>query len=309
MYSDKRNAATTIDLGITDSGVTTFDGRPILESVEGRDGDLLLTNVNGDSGQSSVFSAAVSKAFDNGIRVQLSYAYTDADDVNPMTSSTASSNYGNLATSNPLNPGVSSSDYEIPHRFTLNLGYTHEFFDGYDTRFNLFGEAYKGLPYSFTFDGGDSVFGDVNSNRSRQLLYVPLVNDPNVVYNMSADEISEFNDFIDSEGLKRGEISGRNTQNSDWFVKFNFKLTQEVPGFMEGHKGEAFFVIDNLTNLLNDDWGVLNKGPFVGAEMISVGTDDQGRYVYSGFNPNNANTTVQRDASLWELRVGVRYTF
>ncbi|WP_024611126.1 TonB-dependent receptor [Pseudoalteromonas sp. TB64] len=309
LYSDKRNAATTIDLGITDSGLTTFDGRPILESVEGRDGDLLLTNVNGDSGQSSVFSAAVSKAFDNGIRVQLSYAYTDADDVNPMTSSTASSNYGNLATSNPLNPGVSSSDYEIPHRFTLNLGYTHEFFDGYDTRFNLFGEAYKGLPYSFTFDGDDGVFGDVNSNRSRQLLYVPLVNDPNVVYNMSADEISEFNDFIDSEGLKRGEISGRNTQNSDWFVKFNFKLTQEVPGFMEGHKGEAFFVIDNLTNLLNDDWGVLNKGPFVGAEMISVGTDDQGRYVYSGFNPNNANTTVQRDASLWELRVGVRYTF
>ena len=310
LYTKKRDAATLMDQALTDSGTTTFDGRPILTSIEGRDGDLLLTNVNGDSGETSIISAAVSKAFDNGIKVQLSYAYTDADDVNPMTSSTASSNYGNLATSNPLDPGVSSSDYEIPHRFTLNLAYTHEFIDGYSTRFNLFGEAYKGLPYSFTFNGNDEdTFGDFNSNDSRQLLYVPLVNDPNVVYNMSADEINEFNEFIASEGLKRGEISGRNAQNSDWFVKFNFKLTQEVPGFMDGHKGEAFFVIDNLTNMLNDDWGVLKKGPFVGARMISTDIDDQGRYVYSNFNGNNASTTTQRDASLWEMRVGVRYTF
>ncbi|MDY6889942.1 MAG: hypothetical protein SVV88_20230, partial [Pseudomonadota bacterium] len=80
-------------------------------------------------------------------------------------------------------------------------------------------------------------------------------------------------------------------------------------GFMDGHKGEAFFVIDNLTNLLNDDWGVLKKGPFVGASMISTSIDEQGRYVYSGFNENNANTSVQSDASLWQMRVGVRYTF
>ncbi len=126
---------------------------------------------------------------------------------------------------------------------------------------------------------------------------------------MSAAEITEFNEFIASQGLKRGEIAGRNAQNADWFVKFNFKLTQEIPGFMDGHKGEAFFVIDNLTNMLNDDWGVLKKGPFVGSRMIETDIDAQGRYIYSDFNPNNANTTVQRDASLWEMRVGVRYTF
>ncbi|WP_076919694.1 TonB-dependent receptor [Pseudoalteromonas sp. SK18] len=309
LYTDKRDAATLQDIALRPTGEVSFDGRPLYESIEGRDGELLLTNVNGDSGSSSIISAAVSKAFDNGVSMQLSYAYTDADDVNPMTSSVASSNYGNLATSNPGNPGVASSDYEIPHRFTLNLGYKHEFFDGYNTRFNLFGEAYKGLPYSFTFNGSDSAFGDANSNRSRQLLYVPLENDPNVVYDMSADEINEFNDFIASEGLKRGEIAGRNQQNSDWFVKFNFKITQELPGFMDGHKGEAFFVIDNLTNMLNDDWGVLRKGSFVGNRMLKVKTNDQGQYVYSDFSARSAEQSVQRDASLWEMRVGVRYTF
>ncbi|MDN3486454.1 TonB-dependent receptor [Pseudoalteromonas sp. APC 3224] len=315
LYTDKRDAATLQDIALRPTGEVSFDGRPLYESIEGRDGELLLTNVNGDSGSSSIISAAVSKAFDNGVSMQFSYAYTDADDVNPMTSSVASSNYGNLATSNPGNPGVASSDYEIPHRFTLNLGYKHEFFDGYDTRFNLFGEAYKGLPYSFTYKSnrdtgaGDIQFGDDNSNGARQLLYVPLENDPNVVYNMSADEINEFNDFIASEGLKRGEITGRNQQNSDWFVKFNFKITQEVPGFMDGHKGEAFFVIDNLTNMLNDDWGVLRKGSFVGNKMVEVNINDQGQYVYSNFSARSAEQSVQRDASLWEMRIGVRYTF
>ena len=309
LYSKKKDAALMRDIALQDSGETTFDGRPIYESIEGRDGEYLLTNVSGDSGDSSVISLAVSKMFDNGVSVNFGYAYTDSDDVNPMTSSVAGSNYGNIALTDPGNPGVASSDYEIPHRFTMTLGYSHEFVDGFATRFNLYGEAYKGLPYSYTFDGSDDAWGDANWNGDRQLLYVPLENDPNVVYDMSADEINAFNDFIASNGLERGEITGRNAENSDWFVKFNFKVTQELPGFMDGHKGEAFFVIDNLTNLLNDDWGVLKKGPFVGASMISTTIDEQGRYVYSGFNENNANTSVQSDASLWQMRVGVRYTF
>ncbi|MEM5511508.1 TonB-dependent receptor [Pseudoalteromonas sp. AS84] len=318
LYSKKNDAATLVDLGLVNSGVTTFDGRPLYEGKDDtlnpgdtRSRDYLLTNVSGDSGDASVISLGISKQYDNGVNFSFGYAYTDSDDVNPMTSSVADSNYSNLALTDPGNPGVASSDYEIPHRFTMTLGYSHEFVDGFATRFNLFGEAYKGLPYSYVYNNSDNTFGDTNNYGfgSRQLLYVPLENDPNVVYDMSAAEINEFNDFIASEGLERGEIAGRNSQNADWFVKFNFKLTQELPGFMEGHKGEAFFVIDNLTNLLNDDWGVLKKGSFVGNRVISTSIDDDGRYVYSGFNSNNVGTTTENSASVWQMRVGVRYTF
>ncbi|WP_288984894.1 TonB-dependent receptor [uncultured Pseudoalteromonas sp.] len=318
LYSKKKDAATLVDLALKNSGNTTFDGRPLYVGVDDilnpgktRSRDYLLTNVDGDSGDSSVISLGISKQYDNGVNFSFGYAYTDSDDVNPMISSVADSNYSNLALTNPGNPGVASSDYEIPHRFTMTLGYTHEFVDGYATRFNLFGEAYKGLPYSYVYNSSDRAFGDVNNYGygSRQLLYVPLENDPNVVYDMSADEINEFNEFIASEGLKRGEITGRNSQNADWFVKFNFKLTQELPGFMEGHKGEAFFVIDNLTNLLNDDWGVLKKGSFVGNKVIKTSIDDEGRYVYSDFNSSNVGTTTESSASVWQMRVGVKYTF
>lgn len=310
LFTKRKDAAFLEDIALQDSVETTFDGRPILESKEGRSGDLLLTNVSGDSGESHVISAAMSKRFDNGISVQLAYAYTDSTDVNPMTSSVASSNYGNLATYDPTNPGAHTSDYEIPHRFTMTLGYTTELFDGYNTRFNLFSETYKGLPYSYTFDDSDyDVWGDSNSNGGRQLMYIPEVNDPNVVYDMTPEEVTEFNEWISAQGLARGEISGRNRQNADWFTKVNFKMTQELPGFMPGHKGEVFFVIDNLTNMLNDDWGVLKKGSFVGNSMVTVELDDQGRYVYSDFNPNNGKTATQSSASVWEMRVGVRYTF
>ena len=310
LFTKRKDAAFLEDIAYQDSGETTFDGRPILESKEGRRGDLLLTNVSGDSGESHVISAAMSKRFDNGISVQVAYAYTDSTDVNPMTSSVASSNYGNLATYDPTNPGAHTSDYEIPHRFTMTLGYTTELFDGYNTRFNLFSETYKGLPYSYTFDDRDNdVWGDNNSNGSRQLMYIPEVNDPNVVYDMTPEEVTEFNEWISAQGLERGEIVGRNSQNADWFTKVNFKMTQELPGFMPGHKGEVFFVIDNLTNMLNDDWGVLKKGNFVGNRMIKTSIDDQGRYVYSDFSPNNGKTATQSGASVWEMRVGVRYTF
>ncbi|MBE0456021.1 TonB-dependent receptor [Pseudoalteromonas prydzensis] len=323
LYTKRKDAAILKDLTLTtkldDEGNQLYapDGRPLYTNIQdplnpssSRKDDLLLTNVSGDSGEASIISAAMSKRYDNGVSLQVAYAYTDSTDVNPMQSSTAKSNYGNLATFDPMNPGARTSDYEIPHRFTIALGYTHEFFGGYNTRFNLFSETYKGLPYSYTFNESDEdTFGDRNSNGSRQLMYIPEVDDPNVVYNMSADEVNEFNQWISANGLERGEIAGRNRNNADWFTKVNLKVTQEVPGFMDGHKGEVFFVIDNLTNMLNDDWGVLKKGGFVSNRMITTSIDDEGRYVYSNFNPNNGKTATQSGASVWEMRVGVRYTF
>ncbi|MCG7534028.1 TonB-dependent receptor [Pseudoalteromonas sp. OOF1S-7] len=312
LFTDKQNSALIKDIGLTPSDKTTFDGRPVLEAHnpnDSRSGEYLLTNVSGPDGEAQTLSFSVAKRYDNGIDFTLSYAYTDSKDVNPMTSSTAGSNYGNLATSNPWNPGLATSDYEVPHRFTLQFGYKHEFVDGYATKFNLFGQASEGQPYSFLFSGSDRNWGDSSWNRNgRQLMYVPLENDPNVEYDMTPDELKEFNDFIAAEGLERGSIVGRNSANADWFVKFDFKVTQELPGFMDGHKGEVFFVIDNLTNLLNSDWGTMRKGKFVGNNVVKAALVD-GKYVFSDFNKDLVAPSIEEDVSVWEMRVGVKYTF
>jgi len=139
------------------------------------------------------------------------------------------------------------------------------------------------------------------------LLYVPLENDPNVVYGADFDKAA-FDAFVSAEGLTRGEITGRNAQNADWYTSFDLKINQEIPGFKDGHKGNAFFVIKNVGNMLNDDWGVMNQGQFVGNRMVGMSIED-GKYVYEDFNAGNEDQVYYKEASLWEMRIGVSYDF
>ncbi|MGO2477364.1 MAG: TonB-dependent receptor [Pseudoalteromonas sp.] len=298
LYTDKQDSAIFKNISYDQTG-TAPDGRPIYNGGS----DFLLTNVEGDDAYSHVLSLAMNKSFDNGIDLALSYAYTVSKDVSPMTSSVAFSNYHYVAVSDSENPGVATSNYEIPHRFTMSLGYSHELFDGYETKFNLFGQAQQTSPYSYGFDNSTYDLG--YNDASRQLLYVPTLDDSKVVYGADFDQAA-FNEWVESEGLTRGKINSRNSIDGDWWVTFDFKVEQEFMGFGDGQKGSAYFVIKNIGNMLNDDWGVLKSG----SSLQSAVTTEivNGQYVYTNFNdPVGASVDVK--PSLWEMRVGVKYTF
>lgn len=304
LISRKQDSA--IIRNLADEKVSTApDGRPVYDSVNhSRNSDLLLTNVDGNDAKSTIVSLSMNKSYDNGVKVSASYAYSDVKDVHPMTSSVAFSNYHNIAVVDPENPVLSTSNYEIPHRFTLSVSYSHEFIDGYQTKFSVFGQANEGRPYTYSFDSDTRGLGFNDS--SRQLLYVPLENDPLVVYGEDFD-LAAFNNFIESEGLKRGEIMGRNTLQSDWWVKFDLKIEQEFAGFSPDHKASAYLTIKNVGNLLNDDWGVLKQGSFLQGAVTATVTDDN-KYSYNEFNNPSPQSRVT-DPSLWEMKLGVRYKF
>lgn len=305
LYTDKKDAATYIEPSREITG-TGPDGRPV---YSGSNNTFLLTNVKGDSGDATTLSLAVSKEYDFGLDVSFAYAYNDSTDVNPMTSSVAGSNYANFATSDPNDPGVATSNYNIPHRFTMRLGYKQEFIDGYATRFSVFASANEGRGMSYTFsDDIDAYYGDDDTGGGRQLLYVPTANDANVVYGDGFD-LDAFNAFIASEGLSRGKIAGRNATNGDWWTKVDVRISQELPAFAEGHRASAFFVIENLGNLLNDDWGVLRQGNFVSESVVEASVNDEGQYVYEAFYGADQRESFSTAASLWEIRVGVSYRF
>ncbi|MFT6257888.1 MAG: outer membrane receptor for ferrienterochelin and colicin [Cellvibrionaceae bacterium] len=305
MYTKKKDSPILQDLALTDSGADAPDGRPLYGSNGRFDGyDLMLTNVKGSDGDSKVLSFAVSKDYDFGLDASLAYAFTRSTDVSPMTSSTAGSNFNNVATSNVNNPGVFTSDYQTRHRITMSLSYKHEFFDGLNTRFSLLGTANEGKPISYTFSDSGDMFRDSNDYRS--LIYVPNENDANVVYADGFD-LAGFNKFIEDEGLTRGAIMDRNSSSADWWVKFDMRISQDLPSFYEDHKASAFLVVENLGNLLSDDWGVFRQGSFVGDDVISASINDQNQYVYEAYNASEQG--VNRGASLWEVRVGVKYKF
>ncbi|MDX1390876.1 MAG: carboxypeptidase regulatory-like domain-containing protein [Rheinheimera sp.] len=313
MYSVAQNQSTVKDLALQQIG-TLFDGRPVYSRTGGRSGDYLLTNASEDAKTLS-FSTSVSKDFDFGLNMQLAYAYIQAEDSNPMGSSVANSNFSNYARTDFNDPRPATSNYETPHRFTLRTSYKHEFVDGYATTITLLGSHNKGRPYSYTF--GDNLAGDTASDR--QLLYVPTgTDDPNVVWGgVTRNGVTTpfaqqaFFDFVNENGLSkyRGQIVDRNEFYSDWWTKFDLRISQDLPGFVQGHKAKAFFVIDNLTNLLNDDWGVLYEAGFPQtAALVDATINANGQYVFNEFTETDPQGRVA-NPSYWSMKIGIEYKF
>ncbi|MFK7887482.1 MAG: carboxypeptidase regulatory-like domain-containing protein [Gammaproteobacteria bacterium] len=325
LISRQQNAAIIRDITAVQVG-TAPDGRPIYRGIDfsdvdcgnptspdcsGRSQDFLLTNAPGD-GEQQTYSFALSKAYDWGLDWSFGYAYTEASDFNPMTSSVAFSNFTNYATSDPQNPGEAQSNYEIQNRLTLRMGFQRAFFGDNLTKVTLFGSANEGRPFSYTFSDGFP-FGDfAGFGRSgRQLLYVPTgPNDPNVDFAWSAAENAAFFNFLEDSGLNRfaGGIAPRNALRSDWWTKFDLRIEQELPGFADGQKFATFLIIENLGNLLNDDWGVLREAGFPRFQQAVEADIVGNQYVYESFFDPNAQGR-DTDASTWEMRFGFRYDF
>lgn len=249
MVSVTKDAAVVKRGDLEQVGVTD-DGFPDFDSV--RLASFVLTNSAVDA-TSITASLGLQKEWDNGVRLTAGYAYNDAEDVQPMTSSVAFSNYTYRAFTNPQADEVAPSDYNIEHRFTSSLSYSTELLDGYKTTFSMFALANSGRPYSKLLEG-NSVYN-----------YTPYLEGYNVI----------------QPGYSR------NDQDGSWWMKADVRVNQQIPGLMDGHKANAYVVVDNFTNLLNDEWGI--------ARAVSYNT--------------SYRESRRGSASLWEVRVGVNYKF
>lgn len=314
LYTRDHNAA-TVERGDFVDAPPALNGLIPQYSSPFSPNTLVLTNTDIEAEAYSL-SVAVSKEYDWGLDWVFGYAYNDAEDVNPMTSSVAFSNYTSPAFVDPQNPPLATSNYNIENRFTFLVNYETDWLvEDFYTRFSLFGLASSGRPFSYTMNsrgGGDISNFNPFLRGNNFLLYVPTgVNDPNVDLSGLTD-VDAFFDFLDREGLSQyaGGFAPRNGFEGGWWTKLDLRIEQEFPGAVEGHRTNAFIVIDNFTNLLNDEWGILREASFprrnsvVDAELVNGDT----QLAYTGFR-DGVRTPVVGDASLWQIRVGVRYEF
>ncbi len=242
--------------GDLDQVGTTAEGYPIFDSV--REPSFVLTN-SAVGNDSIGYSMSLAKAFENGFDFNVGYAWSDAEDVQPMTSSVAFSNYTNRAFFDPQEDVSSVSNYNIEHRVTATVTWRKALFGDYLSTVSLYGQANSGLPYSIAFDGTIDPYN-----------FTPFLNfDPNVL----------------EPGVER------NAETGSWWRKMDLRVAQEFPGFSSDHRASAFLVIDNLTNLLNEDWGILKQHNF--PFSVEAGTEE----------PRIG------DASRYEIRFGVEYDF
>jgi len=308
LYSDFQDSAIVRNTTAEVTG-TAPDGRPIYTDSRRFRSDYVLGNVEGADAKSLSLSVALSAAYDNGFDWSFAYAYTEAEEVSPMTSSVAFSNFANVSVSDFNDPGLATANYEIPHRFVLRLGYEAYWWNDNRTKFSLFAQTAEGRPFSYTFgrDDGDT-FGDFIDNR--HLLYVPTgPNDPLVNFGDNFDTDAFFA-FLDETGLNgyAGGIAERNAFNSGWWGTADLRIEQELPGFREDHRFAAFVVIRNFCNLVNDDWCTLKEVSFPRRQGIVDMEIENGQYLYEAFLPGPGETRVA-DPSLYEIRIGLRYDF
>lgn len=325
IYSQNENAPYMKNLRLTraaGAAGTYVDGRPI---YGGSGTDLLLTEA--DEGESKIITTSLAQDYNNGVGWTFGYAHQDVTDLSPMTSSTASSNFTNMAIFDANNPTAARSNYEITDRFTLELNWRKEFFKGLETRFTLFGEHRSGFPFSYTMNGA----APPGFTATRSLLYVPdFKNDANpndlsvgAVAFSNAATLNAFRDYVLGSELAKyqGGVAPRNAFTSPDISRVDLHFSQDLPWFLNnrGHKLQFLADIINLGNLINDEWGTIEKYAFPGTQPLitaangAVQPDGTTGYNYSSFV---APTTVRcPDSSvcpregLYTIQVGLKYLF
>lgn len=242
--------------GDLDQVGTNPDGYPEYDST--REASFALTN-SSEGNKSTVFTIGVAKNVGDNFDYRIGYAWTDAEDVQPMTSSVAFSNYLNRAFFDPEEDVLSTSNYQIENRFTATANWRHDFSARTLLTVSLYGSANSGRPYSIAYDGTIDPYG-----------FTPYL---------------DFEPRVLEPGVARNENTG------SWWRKVDMRINLDFPGFGDDHRASAFLIVDNLTNLLNDDWGVLYQHNFPRA--VEAGTPE----------------ARIGDASRYEIRFGVQYQF
>ena len=362
IHTINEDAFDFVDLTLTPVGFAT-DGRPVFNAVDplldgcdatfngirsgfigpadqlaeggacdagGDDQDILLTNVQGPSGNSDVVSFQLAKRWDyqvpglgdGAFNVNFGYAYTDVTNVNPQTSSTATSNFEEVATAALNNSRAATASSFSENTVTLQARLEQDFFSDLTSALTLRYRGRSGQNFSFAFDSGGDDFGD-SDNEDRNLLFIPELGDPNVVFATAADEAG-FNQFIAEQGLEdlRGSIIGRNTQQDPFFNDLDLRFEQELPTFATQYLPDAralFFVdIDNFLNLIDDSRNVFSefdRGDVNEAvPVIDVTVNDDGTFTFFDFDDdllaaNGGGIDTNVNGSLWQIQFGVRFEF
>ena len=334
-YSAVRNQVFFTDARVRPNGLFTPDGRvrysPVTSFADTNQ-DLLLTNTK--KGRSYIAVARFEKRFDFDLTIGATYAYQDVKDQAPATSSTAGSNYGNGAFLDANGAAYGISNDQVKHNIKYNLTFDHAFFGDYKTTFALFGETRIGRPYSYTMQEASNarspVFG-TSGTGTRYLLYVPTSTTDALVSYDSAATRDTFEALINSTDLAkyRGKIAPRNAFNSKWFTRFDLHVAQEIPTGLAGSRLQVFADIENITNLIDKDWGQIREYNFpytipavrvqclasptptgVAATGVLTNTSTQPCAQYRYLSPNNAPTdTIYARQSLYAIRVGARFSF
>ncbi|MEM0912293.1 MAG: TonB-dependent receptor [Pseudomonadota bacterium] len=326
LYNDLDDASFWSDQRCV-AAATSPDGRNVYDCGDGSIPEAIVVG-SIDEGDSLLYAVTASKVWNTEygeFDLFMSYTHADVEDVGYGTSATATSNYSDFAAFDRQIPTTGTSNFQVEHLFKLRFNWRKELFSDYETKVSVFATRRTGQPYSYTFSENNNCVLDVDGGRcpresrnddAGHLLYVPSGPDDPLFSPLSfggdAAAQQEFFDYIASTELAQyaGSIAPRNGDNSSWYTIVDVRITQELPAFDPEHRFQVFLDIENFGNLLNSDWGRIERTEFEYERDVVSARITDGQYEYLSLESDERIQNLEiLDQSVWQIQFGIKYDF
>jgi hypothetical protein len=335
LYTRWINTLFYYNLALQDAPVGTgLDGRstygtlpntPTLK-VTGRNAVYDVINESKDYSYS--LTGSLQKRFTSNFGGQVAYTFTQAYDVQSLTSSTAGSQYrfGRVYSGDQRDLTLSHSAFETPHRIIANASYTFASRTSLSTIYT----GQSGLRYAYV--SSNDLNGD--NQTLNDPIYIPTgPTDPKgpvfattqafggVTYT-PAQQAAAFDSYISSNDClnsQRGTIMQRNSCTTPWTNQIDVSVEQAFPT-LHGQNFSVRLDVINFGNLLNKRWGrqitTSNLNPitiYTASGMVLPGTTTAGTLLNGvprvtfdpTFNPYNYDNVF----SNYTMQLSARYSF
>jgi hypothetical protein len=216
-----------------------------------------------------------------------------------------------------------------------SVGWRGKPFGNLETRLDLFGDVRSGRPINWVMNTGAGRSTITGLNKGGNLAYIPnfsgtvststsgallLSSDSRVAFD-SQTTLTAVQTLVDTFGLPQGGIVPRGFTLNDQIHLVDMKFSQQLPGLFKGNKSFLTLDFNNVLNMLNEDWGVVQEYGETQTLFAVACADATGAATAAGalscnrYRISNASTIITNpqtrniDRSRWQILVGLKYEF
>lgn len=280
----------------------------------------LLSNTG--KGYRYSLTGSISKTIADVLQASVSYTYGQSKDLSNGVRNSMESNWQLNQSLVPNNPSLANSNFDIRNRIVSSISYNKLWAKAGKTNVSLFFSAQSGSPFTY---------GIVNNSvqglpQQVSLAYIPFNDEAiNFFQNNSAAtaaaQAAAFNKLIDGNeylSSRRGNFTERNKGRTPWNVQADLHLSHDL--FVTKNNKQFITLtadVMNVTNLINNKWGIQYFSPNTFNSTSSVGLtptlfppqQNSGGYPVYTFNDPGTPYSIDYYGSRTQMQLGLRYTF
>ena len=299
-----------------------FDQRPMFKRITtGSPYANIYRLYSTSKGYGYNFMVSAAKSFNFGLDLSASYTYSKSMSVFNGGSSVAQSNFNyNYHHTNPNNPELANSAYNIPHQIKASA-YYHVNYGRHDAWTTTVGAVYtgtSGAAYSVYYNG--DINGD--SSNGNDLLFIPTDDQVDqMVFKAGTDNNAKYTPEVQAANYKnwlantaylkdhRGEYFDRYAANQPFENHIDVHFGQKFSFNVGSHRNSIEFTADivNFTNLLNPAWG---RSYGMGLNAYSNPVNYSGNGQFQFLHDDDFQMFSYSDyLSRWKIQFGLKYNF